>query len=198
MLTERSREIPWLLNKAIGARNLLDIGAAGSKYLPALSQVAHKVTAIDTRPFTTSYGVEGYVMDAANMAAEWTAAFDVVTCLSVLDHVGLDAYGNQEDESALPKVAAELLRVLQPGGRLLVTAPVGRPQLTTHPNGGQRVFDPTEFMTMFHPKQWALISWEQWKRRGEDYESATLEEVESAEYGGLYAEACMALELIRL
>ena len=204
MLTERSREIPFLLNHAIGARDLLDIGSAGSKYLDALTQVAHKVTAIDTREFTAPYGVEGYIMDAGAMSPDWTGRFDCVSCISVLDHVGLDAYGNECDPEALGRVVAEIARVTKTGGRLIVTAPVGRAQLTTHPGGGQRVFNPDEFLEIFFDDKWKLEEYEGWALvHYEDgthkYEQCDIVSLlEKSDYGNGRANACLCMELIRL
>jgi len=203
MLTERSREIPFLLNHAIGARNLLDIGSAGSKYLAALSQVAHKVTAIDTREFEAPYGVEGYVMDASNLPPEWTGRFDCVSCISVLDHVGLDAYGNESDPYALLRLVSEMGRVTATGGRLIVTAPVGRAQLTTHPNGGQRVFDPDDLYDLLDGS-FASKEVEGWVLQGYDDDSYGyvlcnhIGALKSFEYMETHAGACLCMEWIRL
>src|SRR3990167_9083215 len=197
MITERSREIPFLLSHAIGARNALDIGAAGSKYLAALSQTVHQVIAIDTRKFSLPYGVQGFVRDAAHLPDNWSGVFDFVSCISVLDHVGLEAYGNNFDEGELPRMISEIGRVTHAGGKLIATAPVGKSQLTTHPNGGQRVFDPFEFMKLCDGA-FEIREIEYWKLVNDDYLSVSLPEVINAIYLGSRAAACMGVEWIRL
>lgn len=53
-------------------------------------------------------------------------AFDAVTCVSVLEHVGLGWYGDPVGDSGKPgRVVAEMARVLRPGGWLLLTVPIG-------------------------------------------------------------------------
>ena len=51
--------------------------------------------------------------------------FDTITCISTLEHIGLPGYyGNTEEELSGDKHAVqEILRVLKPGGNLLLTIP---------------------------------------------------------------------------
>lgn len=54
------------------------------------------------------------------------ASFDAVTCVSVLEHVGLGWYGDPKgDEEKAGRIVAEMARVLRPGGWLLLTVPIG-------------------------------------------------------------------------
>jgi SAM-dependent methyltransferase len=49
-----------------------------------------------------------------------------VSCMHVIEHVGLGRYGDPLDPTGDLKAAAELSRVLAPGGQLLFVVPVGR------------------------------------------------------------------------
>lgn len=49
-----------------------------------------------------------------------------LSCLHVIEHIGLGRYGDPIDPAGTRKAAAELVRVLAPGGQLLVGLPVGR------------------------------------------------------------------------
>jgi SAM-dependent methyltransferase len=51
-----------------------------------------------------------------------------VSCLHVIEHIGLGRYGDALDPAGTRKAAAELARVLAPGGNLFLAAPVGRPR----------------------------------------------------------------------
>lgn len=52
-----------------------------------------------------------------------------MSCLHVAEHIGLGRYGDPLDPDGTKKGAAELNRVLAPGGNLFFAVPVGRPRL---------------------------------------------------------------------
>ena len=49
-----------------------------------------------------------------------------LSCLSVLEHIGLGRYGDDIDPAGMQKGARELTRILAPGGHLYLSLPVGR------------------------------------------------------------------------
>jgi len=49
-----------------------------------------------------------------------------LSCLHVVEHIGLGRYGDQLDPEGTTKALTELARVLAPGGQLLLSLPVGR------------------------------------------------------------------------
>lgn len=49
-----------------------------------------------------------------------------LSCLHVLEHIGLGRYGDSINPEGSRLAAAELQRVLKPGGRLFLSVPVGR------------------------------------------------------------------------
>jgi SAM-dependent methyltransferase len=51
--------------------------------------------------------------------------FDLVTCLSTIEHVGLGRYGDPLDPWGDVKLAGNLRRLLRPGGIMLLSFPVG-------------------------------------------------------------------------
>ncbi len=52
-----------------------------------------------------------------------------LSCMHVIEHVGLGRYGDPLDAQGDCKALAELKRVLAPGGNLLLVVPVGRPRV---------------------------------------------------------------------
>jgi len=52
-----------------------------------------------------------------------------LSCLHVIEHVGLGRYGDPMDVFGDAKAGRELVRVLRPGGRLMIAVPVGRPRV---------------------------------------------------------------------
>jgi SAM-dependent methyltransferase len=52
-----------------------------------------------------------------------------LSCLHVIEHIGLGRYGDPLDPHGTRKAARELSRVLAPGGNLFLATPVGRPRV---------------------------------------------------------------------
>lgn len=71
-----------------------------------------------------------------------------LSCLHVIEHVGLGRYGDPLDPLGSVKAADELVRVLAPGGRLLISTPVGRQRVQFN---AHRVFAPRSVVAMFRP-----------------------------------------------
>ncbi len=69
-----------------------------------------------------------------------------LSCLHVAEHIGLGRYGDPLDPLGTRKAAAELQRVLAPGGQLLFSLPVGEPRVCFN---AHRVHDPVEVVGFF-------------------------------------------------
>jgi SAM-dependent methyltransferase len=61
-------------------------------------------------------------------------SIDSLSCMHTVEHVGLGRYGDRLDVDGDRKAAAELARVLAPGGSLLFVVPVGRPHVRFNAN----------------------------------------------------------------
>ncbi len=71
---------------------------------------------------------------------------DSLSCLHVIEHVGLGRYGDPVDPDAATRAAAELSRVLTPNGSLFLSVPVGQERACFN---AHRVFDPASVIGMF-------------------------------------------------
>jgi SAM-dependent methyltransferase len=69
-----------------------------------------------------------------------------LSCLHVAEHIGLGRYGDPLDPAGTRKAAAELARVLAPGGTLLFGLPVGEPRTNFN---AHRVHDPRAVPALF-------------------------------------------------
>ena len=58
-----------------------------------------------------------------------TGSVQCLSCMHVIEHIGLGRYGDPLDPDGVAKAIAELRRVLAPGGHLLCVVPVGKPRI---------------------------------------------------------------------
>lgn len=70
-----------------------------------------------------------------------------LSCLHVLEHVGLGRYGDPINPDGSRLAATELQRVLKPGGTLFLSVPVGRERVCFN---AHRVFSPNTIREFFH------------------------------------------------
>jgi SAM-dependent methyltransferase len=106
-------------------------------FLSAITQVAF----VDIRPLAaTVEGVESIAGSVVEMPFE-DGSLESVSCLHVVEHIGLGRYGDQLDPSGTRRAIAELQRVVAPGGQLLMSLPVGRPRVCFN---AHRIHDPRE------------------------------------------------------
>lgn len=106
-----------------------------------------------------------------------------LSCLHVIEHIGLGRYGDEVDPEGHIKAAQELSRILAPGGMLLIGTPVGIERVCFD---AHRVFNPNTIMDIFSPlklKEFSLIHDD---GQGIEY-NAPLEKAKSCTYGcGLF------------
>lgn len=69
-----------------------------------------------------------------------------LSCMHVIEHIGLGRYGDPLDPAGTRRAAAELARVLAPGGRLYLSLPVGRPRVCFN---AHRVHAPAQILDYF-------------------------------------------------
>jgi hypothetical protein len=70
-----------------------------------------------------------------------------LSCMHVIEHIGLGRYGDPMDPTGDLKAAHELRRVLARGGQLLLVAPVGRPRIMFN---AHRIYSYEHVLDMFH------------------------------------------------
>ena len=90
----------------------------------------------------------GLASNAADLTKlDWPdASVESLSCMHVIEHVGLGRYGDPLDPDGDMKAIRELVRVLAPGGSLLVAVPVGRERICFN---AHRIYDAKTFATYF-------------------------------------------------
>ena len=128
--TERAVEIPWVLSRCGSEKRILDVGYANALpvYLLALRDLPQFVHGVDLAAADLSWMVR---TRADARALPYRAdVFDLVLCVSSLEHVGYDnaLYGTPQpaEPDGDARAVNEFERVIRPGGRVLVTVPYGR------------------------------------------------------------------------
>ncbi|MEM7011038.1 MAG: class I SAM-dependent methyltransferase [Verrucomicrobiota bacterium] len=145
LLDERAVEYPWAFQRIAAAapQKLLDVGPALNHEfcVEALQKdnPDRQITFFSLTPEANCFyerAVSYQLGDARSLPFQ-SDFFDVVSCISTLEHIGMDnrKYGGSEesDSDAFKLAIAEMRRVLKPGAPLLVTVPFGAN--ASDPNG---------------------------------------------------------------
>lgn len=129
----------WLFENVLKnkPREHIDIGSTYqmSGYLSKIVPT----TFIDIRPIDAK--LENLkVLDASILDLPYAdSSLESISCLHVIEHIGLGRYGDEIDPDGWKKACKELQRVLAKGGRLYLSTPIGKPRVCFN---AHRVFLP--------------------------------------------------------
>jgi len=141
LLNERIIEIPFAINALAGLASgsrVLDLGCMESVLPLFLSGLGLEVTGFDFRQYPYRVPHFKFVQGSILELPFEKESFDAATCVSTIEHIGIGFYSDPKDEiSADIKGMREILRVLKPAGRLVLTVPFGRALV----NNQQRIYD---------------------------------------------------------
>ena len=114
-------------------------------FLGALA-VSLDVTYVDVRPLKVDLGRFGCVRGDLKRLPFRSQSISSLSCLHVIEHVGLGRYGDALEPKGSLLAACELTRVLAPGGDLFLSLPVGRPATKFN---AHRIHAPHQVLEMF-------------------------------------------------
>ncbi len=101
-----------------------------------------------------------------------------LSCLHVIEHIGLGRYGDPVDPEGSRKAAAELQRVVCRGGRLYLSLPIGRERVCFN---AHRVHGPDTVLKMF--TEMRLIEFSFVGDDGQYHEDRNIDDASRLEYG---------------
>ena len=114
----------WAAGKILAARPKLHVDLGSTALLVGILARSTQVISVDVRPL--SVALDGLVTCAGTGVALpfRDRSIRSLSSLCVLEHIGLGRYGDQIDPQGTEKTAAELQRVLAPGGDLYLSVPI--------------------------------------------------------------------------
>jgi SAM-dependent methyltransferase len=132
---ERVVEFPWVFGQGLSGR-VLDAGSTlnHEHILDRALPLVDALTIVTLEPEAVAYPLRrvSYMYADLRSLPFADGQFDLAVSISTLEHVGMDntTYGVPDQPAADPavevaKAAAELRRVVAPGGRILLTIPFG-------------------------------------------------------------------------
>jgi len=168
----------WLARRVRAAKIIKHVDI-GSSVLTISVLSAHVETVfVDYRPLKVSLpgltSIAGNILDLQFP----DDSIESLSCLHVIEHIGLGRYGDPIDPLGSVKAALELQRVVSRGGSLYLSLPVGRERVCFN---AHRVHSPISVLQMF--PQLKLIEFSYVDDAGQFCEMKSVEDAVSCEYG---------------
>jgi hypothetical protein len=136
----------WIARKLAEHRPAAHVDIASSVLTISVLSAFVPTTFVDFRPL--SVNLTNLATQAGDITRLPFAAGELssLSCLHVIEHIGLGRYGDPLDPDGLRKAAAELKRVIAPHGRLYLSTPVGRERVCFN---AHRVSSPGSLVALF-------------------------------------------------
>lgn len=142
--------VAWAARVLAEIRPAVHVDISSSTFFSAIASAFVRVRYLEFNP---------PVVDLDNLQTERVdlmrlpladGSVESLSCMHVIEHVGLGRYGDTLDPEGDLKAMRQLCRVLAPGGHLLVVVPVGTPRIEFN---AHRIYDPASVVAAFHGLQ---------------------------------------------
>lgn len=172
----------WLARRLSESKPDLHVDIGSSALTMSVVSATSPTVFLDFRPLKADLKQFTSIAGSVLQLPFATASIRSLSCLHVIEHIGLGRYGDPLDPSGSVRAAHELLRVLAPGGRLYLSLPVGRERVCFN---AHRVFSPSTVKAWF--QDLALVQFGLVDDDGRFTESSQIESGDALEYGcGLF------------
>jgi SAM-dependent methyltransferase len=119
-----------------------------SLYFVGIASAFTSMTFCDLRKSELPFpDIQQHTADLTRLPSSWSDTLQSVSCMHVLEHIGLGRYGDALDASGDRKAAAELTRILAPGGQLLLVVPMEDPPRVCF--NAHRIYSYSQVMELF-------------------------------------------------
>lgn len=113
---------------------ILDVGCSGSFFPLLLSSFGYETYGIDMRnyPILNKLNFDNFTFIKGDIrqTSFSNAFFDVITAISIVEHIGISGrYGMDENLEGDKKALEEMKRILKPNGIILMTVPFGKAKI---------------------------------------------------------------------
>jgi SAM-dependent methyltransferase len=136
----------WLARQLSGAKPVRHVDVGSSVLTVSVLSAWINTVFVDYRPLKTSLRGLNSVAGDILLLPFADDSLDSLSCLHVIEHIGLGRYGDPIDPHGSIKAAQELQRIVRPGGKLLLSLPIGRERVCFN---AHRVHAPDSVIRMF-------------------------------------------------
>jgi len=134
----------------------MDIGSVGSLLPLKLAQKGHKIFTVDTRQYHEKHPNITSINKDINSTDFRDNFFDEIVCVSVLEHIGMSAYGDPSYQDGDKLTVQKFNKILKISGKLLITMPfAGEYKILPWLDTYEKIYNYKSIMTLF--KDWTLI-----------------------------------------
>jgi len=177
--TSRSREYDFTMNNIPSNKcKLLDVGSVGSLFPLNLAKKGYEVYVVDVRKYHEKHpNLISINSDITNTSFS-NDFFNVITCISTIEHIGLSAYGDPNYGEGDKLAVKEFSRILEKPGKLILTTPfTGEYKVLPFKNTYEKIYDYETIRSLF--RGWNILKEEYYIPKGvKNWIKATKEEAE--------------------
>lgn len=138
----------WAFNRIIKSKCNKHVDIASDYRLSGYLSNFIKTTFVDIRPIEVKLK-NLKIVDGSILKLPYKSdSISSLSCLHVIEHIGLGRYGDQIDPNGMLKACGELIRVLKKNGLLYVATPIGRERICFN---AHRISAPSAVVRYFKP-----------------------------------------------